>query len=373
MVEIDYRITTHNYFRYQMDNSINKTSNDVLKIYKKVNPSRVERISEKKNRIDYVEKWKNLIVKKLLLPPLLFQNSILLDVGCGTGEKSMVYATLGAKVIGLDFNEEAIAIAKSNAEIWGLFKKTEFHVSSVFDIQINSAFDIIVSDGVIHHTADPKKAFDNFAILLKPGGVLLLGLAEPCGFFQRQLQRYFVNRIANSKDEEILTNIAVILFREELERASKVSGRSIKATVYDSFINPQIVPIAFHDVKKWMNEHNIYLDCTWPPSELPLQNDSQYHPLLGSTNPSILGWETLTRVFWMLNNKYDKDLFDIYTNYNVNLSNFLDQAHSMCSDTSLNTKVLEETLNKVKRIETSPLPGLLLKKILHFLLKKFCK
>lgn len=343
---------------------IDQVTNSVMNVYKKVNPSFVENMTTEKKRKEYFLKWSNLIVKKMKIPPLCFRNSTLLDVGCGSGEKSLVYANLGARVLGLDINEKAIAMAKTAAMELGasVRERVEFRVCSVFEIDLDQSFDIIVSDGVIHHTAYPKKAFDNFAGLLRPGGILLLGLAEPCGFFQRQLQRYFVNKIAKGYNEEAKTNIAILLFEEKLKRASKVSGRSVISTAYDSFINPQVVPIAFHDVKNWMDEYYIHLDCTWPPSELPLQTDSQYHELLESSNQSALGWETLSRVFWMLNNKYDKDLFNSFTNYDSSLFDFLKQIPSICSDAALKTRILSKTLKKINKIETTPFPGLFVEK-----------
>jgi 2-polyprenyl-3-methyl-5-hydroxy-6-metoxy-1,4-benzoquinol methylase len=351
---------------------IDHITHSVMNVYKKVNPSFVENIATEKARKEYFLKWSNLIVKKLKIPPLCFCNSTLLDVGCGSGEKSLVYASLGARVLGLDINEKAIEMAKTAAMDWGenIKERVEFRVCSVFKIDIDQSFDIIVSDGVIHHTAYPKKAFNNFVRLLRPGGVLLLGLAEPCGFFQRQLQRYFVNKIAESYKEETKLKIAIILFEEKLKRASKVSGRSVISTAYDSFINPQIVPIAFHEVKNWMDEYDVHLDCTWPPSDIPLQTDSQYHELLESSNQSVLGWETLSRVFWMLNNKHDKDLFNSYKNYDSNLFDFLKQIPSICSDNSLKTHALSKTLKQINEIETTPLPGLSVEKDLSVFIRE---
>ncbi len=357
-------------------NHIDHVTDSVMDVYKRVNPSLVSNITSAGKKNAYFSKWRDLIIKKLKLPPVVFQDSSLLDVGCGTGEKSLVYAVLGAKVLGLDANEKAIALARKLATKWGFgqgHRKAEFSVRSVFDIDINQSFDIIVSDGMIHHTADSKGAFNRFASMLKPGGVLLLGLAEPCGFFQRQLQRYFVNRIAEGHDEKVKVNTAKTLFKEKLRRASRASGRSVESTAYDSFINPHVSPIAFQDIKNWMSEYNIHLDCTWPPSELPLRTDSQYHPDIESNNLSVLAWESVMRLFWMLNDKDDRDLFREYTNHNSSLLSFLNQIPSICNDTALNTGKLKAALEKVGEIKTTPLPGYAVKEDMMLLIEEILK
>lgn len=338
---------------------ISRVTDLVMGVYKRVNPSFIENINSQKKKKEFMLKWSNLIVRKLKIPPILFQEADLLDIGCGTGEKSLVYTELGANVTGIDVNENAIAMAKKRAIEWGLYlkNKTKFRVSSVFEIEKDSLFDIVVSDGMIHHTADPEIAFDKFACLLRPGGVLILGVGEPCGFFQRQLQRYFVNKIAGSDNERLRIDIAMMLFKEKLERASKVSGRSIRAAAYDLFINPQIVPVAFRDIRKWMKERRIHMDCSWPSADLPLQTDSQYHPLLGMDSPAILGWEDLARLLWMLKDKYDREVFGLHANYNDGLSDFLDSIPYICTDKMLDTNKLKQATKKIGTIRTSPLPG----------------
>ena len=343
---------------------IDAVTESVMDVYKRVSPSFIESITSQGKKKEFFLKWSNFLVKKLKIPPLLFRGASVLDAGCGIGEKSLVYAAMGADVTGIDVNEKAIAMARKRAADWGLGLqgKAEFRTGSVFEIDTGVLFDIVICDGVIHHTADPGKAFDNIARLLRPGGVLVLGAAEPCGFFQRQLQRYFVNKIAGSSDEKTKADVASMLFAEKLERAAEASGRSVKAATYDSFINPHVAPVPFCDVKTWMARHGIHMDCSWPSVELPLQTDSQYHPLLKNDNPAVLRWERLARFLWMLNDKYDKESFALYANHDPVLFNFLNDVSAICTDTMLDTKKLEQVMSGIGEISTAPLPGFNVKK-----------
>jgi SAM-dependent methyltransferase len=58
----------------------------------------------------------------------------LIDVGCGSGVLSFVASRLGAeRVVGCDISEEAVAVARSNAERLGLSDRVEFRVGSLLD------------------------------------------------------------------------------------------------------------------------------------------------------------------------------------------------------------------------------------------------
>ncbi len=47
----------------------------------------------------------------------------------------------------------------------------------------DGVFDAVVSDGVIHHTPDPRRAFRENARVLKPGGYLYLGVYNRQGYY----------------------------------------------------------------------------------------------------------------------------------------------------------------------------------------------
>ena len=37
-----------------------------------------------------------------------------------------------------------------------------------------NSFDVIISNGVLHHTYDPKLAFSELVKVLKPGGIIII-------------------------------------------------------------------------------------------------------------------------------------------------------------------------------------------------------
>ncbi len=76
-----------------------------------------------------------------------------LDLGCGSGEVSVIAAGLGARVTGLDIVPAMIAIAKQHAAEHGVADRASFRVSNFAEETIESA-DIVMMVGVIEYYRD---------------------------------------------------------------------------------------------------------------------------------------------------------------------------------------------------------------------------
>ena len=53
----------------------------------------------------------------------------------------------------------------------------------------HGAFDLVISNGVLHHTADPFLAFREISRLVRPGGYILVGLYHRYGRLVTDLRR----------------------------------------------------------------------------------------------------------------------------------------------------------------------------------------
>lgn len=87
------------------------------------------------------------------LAALLSKGTRVLEVGCGSGWLSNgMNHHYGAAVTGLDFNPIAVERASLVAE--GLDAQTKFVVADLYKYIPQTPFDVVVSLGVLHHTAD---------------------------------------------------------------------------------------------------------------------------------------------------------------------------------------------------------------------------
>ncbi|MEO7096713.1 MAG: class I SAM-dependent methyltransferase [Polyangiales bacterium] len=108
-----------------------------------------------------------------------------LDAGCGGGRYSVAWHLLGAReVLGVDVSEPGIADARARAEAMKL-EGVRFEHHDVVELPLAEAsFDIVFSNGVLHHTRDWKRGVHNLVKVMKPGGLGWLYLIEnPGGYF----------------------------------------------------------------------------------------------------------------------------------------------------------------------------------------------
>jgi 2-polyprenyl-3-methyl-5-hydroxy-6-metoxy-1,4-benzoquinol methylase len=79
-----------------------------------------------------------------------------LDAGCGSGRYALALAAEGAsRVVGVDFAEEMIRIAREAAERKGLSDTCEFHVAEFRNFSADEKFEAVVATGYFDYLAEP--------------------------------------------------------------------------------------------------------------------------------------------------------------------------------------------------------------------------
>lgn len=88
-----------------------------------------------------------------------------LEIGCGIGTDAIEFIKNGAKYIGIDYSDESIKICKRRVEILKLTNKNPFFIVDNCEElkkikKLKKKFHLIYSFGVLHHTENMQKAFN---------------------------------------------------------------------------------------------------------------------------------------------------------------------------------------------------------------------
>jgi SAM-dependent methyltransferase len=92
----------------------------------------------------------------------------ILDVGCGSGETTLLAAEIGHELTGLDVSTSLLDLAKARAKKTGL--SVDFFLGDASRLFIDPPFDLIMSRFGVMFFDDPPKAFANLAKMTKVGG-----------------------------------------------------------------------------------------------------------------------------------------------------------------------------------------------------------
>lgn len=109
-----------------------------------------------------------------------FCNAKVLDLGCGHGALSISIAEAGAsEVLGLDLAADLITFASGvvRQRYPGLAGKVHFACEDIRTLPQRHHYDYVVSKDTFEHVDELQSVVNSIALLLKPGGKLIVGFS----------------------------------------------------------------------------------------------------------------------------------------------------------------------------------------------------
>lgn len=191
-----------------------------------------------------VEKARHGLFAKLL-DDQVPHNAGVLEVGCGTGQLSNFLSVANRTVVGTDICLNSLRLAQH-------FKEKN-RLSHAHFVQMNlfrpvfrpNIFDLVISNGVLHHTTNPFLAFKTIATLVRPGGHILVGLYHRYGRLitdtRRLLFRYSGDRLK---------------FLDPNLRKARSSAEKKRAWFMDQYKHPHESKHTIGEVLGWLRELN---------------------------------------------------------------------------------------------------------------------
>ncbi|MFZ3216174.1 MAG: class I SAM-dependent methyltransferase [Candidatus Acidiferrales bacterium] len=177
-------------------------------------------------------------------------NSLVLDIGCGPGRVLGFLARRGVRCIGLDRSRVSLGLAVERYGRPGAVGDN-LHLPFADDVA-----DVVISDGVIHHTEDPQAAFaENFRVL-KPGGRMYLAVYKPSGRYPL-LYQFPGAWIRAGLRHQWSQPLVVLFFRVPyflvhfLRSGGKRTWAGARNLFFDYFVTPRVAFLPRGTVEEW--------------------------------------------------------------------------------------------------------------------------
>ena len=116
-------------------------------------------------------------------------NSDVLEVGCGTGQLANFLGISCRRVVGSDLCLNSLRLGEEFRRDHGL-DRIGFVQMNLFRPAFKpESFDVVLCNGVLHHTSDPFAGYRGLVPLLRPGGTIVIGLYNRWGRLMTDLRR----------------------------------------------------------------------------------------------------------------------------------------------------------------------------------------
>ena len=186
---------------------------------------------------------RSIFVKKL--DDEIPMGSNILEAGCGTGQLSIALSRYARQIYGIDLSKGSLIEAKQFINSNDI-KSVHLFRMNIFKLFFEeNTFDVIISNGVLHHTYNPKLAFSKLVRVLKPGGIIVIGLYHRYGRIIQKIRQSLIKNFGDS------FKFLDKRFRE------KISDKKKYAWFLDQYKNPSETTHTYLEVLNWFKVENI--------------------------------------------------------------------------------------------------------------------
>jgi len=197
-----------------------------------------------------------------LLDQEIPKSAKILEVGCGTGQMTNFLAmTPGRTVIGSDICHNSLSLAVGFRDRFGI-NNAHFVQMNLFDPFFRQhSFDVLISNGVLHHTGDAAAAFRSIQELVRPRGYAIIGLYNWLGRLPTLWLRSLIHRFGD---------FAALL--DSRMRQERDPGRR-RAWFMDQYKHPHETKHSIDEVMHWFDQADFdFVSC------IPTIGDSEFTP-----------------------------------------------------------------------------------------------
>jgi ubiquinone/menaquinone biosynthesis C-methylase UbiE len=277
----------------KLENDYDNNTKKVKNFYKK-NPFPGYKSSD--NKFSILNNGdKSLPFKKM--KELFKNNKKILEIGSGTCQLSSYFAIgTNNEICAFDATYESLNEGKKFCKK-NQIKNIKFVQGNILKNNFKkNYFDLILCNGVLHHTSDPYLGFKNGLNALKKGGVIVLGLYNKYGRFTTLLLR-IIYKIFGKK---------IVALIDPVTRNMKLELKEREAWIEDQFNHPLEKSYSFKETYEWFKKNNVRLLSSIPKATTLSFENIKKENILDTKKYNLNNFHVLTEL-GMIFNSYGKD------------------------------------------------------------------
>lgn len=178
-----------------------------------------------------------------------------LEVGCGTGQMTNFLGLVSTRtVIGTDQSIASLTLGQNFKERFGL-QNVHFVQANIFAMPFKEhSVDVLICSGVLHHTPDPKKGFQELLKLVKPacpeqgrrGGKIIIGLYNTYARMPNGIRKFIFSCTGKT-----FRSLDSHMRRRDVDESKK------EIWFADQYCNPHESWHSVDEVLRWFDETNV--------------------------------------------------------------------------------------------------------------------
>lgn len=177
------------------------------------------------------------------LPP----DALVLDAGCGTGQLSNFLGMhWRRRVIGADLCMNSLRLARAFRDRCAIVNADFVQMNLFRPPFADASLDVVISNGVLHHTADPEAGFRALLAKLKPGGYVLVGLYNWLGRLPTLWRRRLIAVLGD--------HVAAL---DSRWRGRALNPSRWNAWFRDQYKHPHESKHSMDEVLRWFADHHV--------------------------------------------------------------------------------------------------------------------
>ena len=154
-----------------------------------------------------------------------FKKPEILIAGCGTGQQAMAWSAYkDSKIYAVDLSSESLAYAIRKAKEKNI-KNINFYHLDLLDLELlNKKFDIIISTGCLHHMEKPEDGLESLINVLKPQGLIYLGLYSKRARSEIEWTRKYIQKRKIDVTEDNMRSFRTKILNSENKKLQSIRG-----------------------------------------------------------------------------------------------------------------------------------------------------